>query len=498
MEKPITFTVDNRLRVPLADLPDGIAEALRAECRHGNPAWHKARAMGFFPKKGETATIDTWRERKGILSLPRGATQQVRDVFERHGLEEPDWDDQRTTGLPLQRGLRAHHNVTLWDHQEDAVEAALARENCLVRAPTGSGKTTAAIALAVRCKLPTLVIVWSSNLFDQWVERLMKELGLKKGEIGMVRGSKRTVAPITMAMQQTLYANPKLVRALRPRFGCVMADEVQRFAARTFMDVIDAFPAKYRVGWSADERRKDQKQFLTYDVFGAVAADIKRKDLVQKRLVHDVEVRVVPTEFTAQWYVDQARSDEETPDFNRLLDSMVNNEARNRIIAGIARTEQAFGCQVLALTHRREHALALARREVEHGALCGTLLGGPEYANEFVSAVQGMRARNLHFAAGTYQAIGQGLDIPTVERGIACTPIATNRQFFGQVRGRLCRTAKGKRDAVLFYLWDKYVFGVEPLINLRRWNERVRVQADDGTWMDVNEYIEGEWNRRRR
>lgn len=762
MEKQrVVFAVDNRLRVPLADLPEGIAESLRAECRHKNPAFHKAKAMGFFPKKGEKAMIETWREKNGILSLPRGTTQGVRAVFERAGLPEPEWDDQRCSGTAFQKGFEGDPLLTLWDHQESVVEAALTRENCLIRAPTGclagetligvsrggkgqqiklshlvkmfnggkasnrvwdltiptmvraqlddksiglvqlvgayesgvkpvfklildgrfiratadhrfktlagwkrlgelvvgdlvfvedsrrpkvkgahprqnylqrkaklhpfagrkgvkpgkggftvpfhrlvweanlnglgleeflrrvnegpidglefvdpsthavhhkdrnpknnelsnlqlltckehkqahrkeylenlscrstlqtvrailpdgeaptydlemagphnfvangivvhnSGKTTAAIALVARCKLPTLIVVWSSSLFDQWVERLCKELGLKKSQIGQIRGSKRTIAPITMAMQQTLYANPKLVRELKPKFGCVMADEVQRFAARTFMDVIDVFPARYRIGWSADERRKDQKHFLIYDVFGSVAADIKREDLVEKKLVHDVEICVVPTQFTADWYVRQLRSDNETPDFNGLLDSMVNNEERNWLISHYARVEQAFGNQVLALTHRREHALALARREVEAGFLCGTLLGGKDNSKEFETTINSMRSRNLHFAAGTYQAIGQGMDIPTVQRGIACTPIATNEQFFGQVRGRLCRTTKGKQDAALIYLWDQHVFGIEHLLNLKRWNKNVRVLADNGAWVSVDDWLD-EWRR---
>lgn len=487
--------MDNRLRVALDRLPPGIAEALKGEFQHSNPAFYKQKSMGFKAWK-EKPTIQTWHERNGVLTLPRGGTQVVRQLFDRHGLGEPDWDDQRCSGGADPGGVQREHLVQLWDHQEDAVDAALARENCLVRAPTGSGKTTAAIALAVRCGLPTLVVVWSSNLLDQWVDRLTKELGLRKNQIGIIRGSKRTIAPVTMAMQQTLYSQPKLVRELRPRFGCLMADEVQRFAARTFMDVIDAFPARYRVGWSADETRKDRKEFLIYDVFGRVAADIDREQLVQKRLVHEVEVRVVPTSFTASWYVDQMQDDEQNPDFNRLLDSMVADGPRNRLITALARTEMALGNQVLALSHRREHAMALARAEVHHGGRAGVLLGGQDNVGEFTKAVQAMRARQLPFSAGTYQAIGQGLDIPTVERGIACTPIATNRQFCGQVRGRLCRVADGKRDAVLFYLWDQHVFGIDPIMNLRRWNKVVRVQ-DGSRLVDADDFID-QWNRQRR
>lgn len=496
--KPITITVDNRLRIRESDLPMGVSEALRAEFQHSNPAHFKDIAMGFKYTK-EPKVIQSWRLTKsGVLTLPRGGTQVVRQVFARHKLGEPDWVDERVEGDPSIGGIGVPHQLVLWDHQEGVVEAALARENCLVRSPTGSGKTTSAIALAVRCGLPTLVIVWSSNLFDQWVARLCAELDLQRNQIGQIRGSKRTLAPITVAMQQTLYANPTLTRSIAGKFGCVMADEVQRFAARTFMDVIDVFPARYRIGWSADETRKDRREFLIYDVFGAVAADISQDELVEKSLVHDVEVRVIPTDFEAPWYVRQMKSDEEHPDFNRLLEAMTGDRDRNDLIHMHAVGSLAFGSQVLMLTHRREHAAAMAREHIKRGSPCGVLLGGTDNSKEFALAVDDMRMKKLLISAGTYQAIGQGLDIPSVDVGIACTPIATNKQFFGQVRGRICRTAKGKTSATLYYLWDQHVFGIEPILNLKKWNKTVLIQMPPGNvWVEAGDFVKNEWPKRR-
>lgn len=483
--------VDNRLRIPLAGLPMGVPEGLKGECEYSNPQYYKLRSMG---KRwiAEKPTIATWTEKNGVLSLPRGCTNVVREVFSRHGLEEPDWDDQRLGRLP---SVQLEHDVQLWDHQEHVVDCASAVENCLVRAPTGSGKTTAAIALAARIGLPTLIVVWSGNLFDQWVERIHAETGLPKKSIGQIRGSKRKIGPITVAMQQTLYANKAYTKKISKLFACVMCDEVQRFAARTFLDVIDVFPARYRIGWSADERRKDKKEFLIYDIFGKVAADVDSDVLVKKRLVHDVEIRIVPTKFHAQWYVEQMKDDESNPDFVRLLDAMAQDKERTALVTQLARTEMALGHQVLALSHRREHALDIVRAEIQSGTQCGVMLGGPENAKDLDQAVQAMRKGTLRIAAGTYQAIGCGLDIPSVSRGIACTPIAANKQFVNQVRGRLCRIAKGKKDAALYYLWDELVFGLEPIAKLNRWNNKVRVLTRDSNWVSAEQFI-NDWRRR--
>lgn len=504
----VRIIVDNRLRMKLSELPDGLAEAIRSEFTHNNPAFFKARqrvvsyikARGgnVDPKnvtvKGEPEKITTWIEQGGEISVPRGATNTLRKLFERSGLQEPEWEDRRISGGRSLGAPNYQHSLQLWDHQEEIVEAALAKENCLIRASTGSGKTSAAIALAVRCGLPTLILVWSSNLFDQWLDRLTVELGLSRGDIGQLRGSKRTLAPITVAMQQTLYANPKFTAKIAKLFGCILADECQRFSARTFKEVIDMFPARYRIGWSADETRKDKKEFLIYESFGAVAADIGREKLVKRHLVHDVEIRVIPTDFKADWYRKQQIEDK-TPDFNRLIEEITRDPKRNLTATSVARTMMTLGHQVLMLTHRREHASYFVREELAYGTRAGLLLGGPENASEFDSTVKAMRAREMSFGAGTYQAIGVGMDIPSVSRGIACTPIATNRQFFGQVCGRLCRTSKGKTDASLYYLWDKEVFGLEPIMQLKKWNKVVMVEGEGG-WIPVEDFID-EWNRSR-
>lgn len=507
----VRVIVDNRLRLQESDLPDGMVESLRSDFEHSNPsyyrqrqrvvAWGRKRGRKIDPNtikvKGEPPIITSWQsDGRGGLSFPRGGTTIVRQAFERFGLGEPDWDDRRVAGTPA-TGMQLagyEHRVRLWEHQDEIVAAAMERENCLVRAETGSGKTTAAIALAVKVGLPTIIIVWSANLFDQWMERLVKELGVDPDEIGQIRGSRRTLGPITMAMQQTLYANPRFTEKIAPQFGCVMADEVQRFAARTFNDVIDKFPARYRIGFSADEHRKDKKEFLIYDAFGSVAADIGRDEVVKRKLVLDVEVRVIPTEFRADWYREQQK--EESPDFNRLLEELVEDKGRNLTALSVARTMMSLGHQVLMLTHRREHAAMFVRSELERKTRAGLLLGGPENEAEFAMTVKAIRAGECRFAAGTYQAIGQGMDVPSVSRGVACTPIASNKQFFGQVRGRLCRKCDGKKDAVLYYIWDQHVFGLEPIMNLRRWNRVVMVQYED-EWLTADDFIT-EWNKRRK
>jgi len=489
----VQVKVTNRLLLPKA-LPEHLVTLLKQTSEHKNPAYHKAKAMGFWSK--EPKVLKSWTMNRGALSLPRGRTNELRKVFADAGLEL-ELVDGREYGAKEWAGEFPAHKVQLWDHQHRCVEAILDIEQGLVRAPTGSGKTTAGIAAIAQAQLPTLVVVWTGGLVEQWVERICNELGLTEDEVGVVGNGVERWRPITVSMQQTL-ARSETKRAKASKlFGFLLCDEVQKFAASTFLDVVDWFPSRFRIGLSADERRKDQKEPLIYDVFGRVIAEIDRKDLEKKELVLPVTVKVVPTEFAAPWYEEAMRTmhmtelsqrqNVEGPDFTRLLDEMTKDMPRNELVM---QALLSSGVPTIALTHRREHALLMRQRMAASGMNCGLLLGGKENSAEFSDTVAAMRLRTLQHAAGTYQAVGQGLDIPPAACAVCTTPIAANKQFFGQVRGRICRTSNGKHSAELVYFWDHKVFGVQALHNLARWNDRKVVVWHERRWQSVDDFLE--------
>lgn len=492
----VVIRVDSRLRLSRAQVPEAVLVRLREATTYANPEHAKLARMASRNRrlawrlKKLPEQVTTWAETAQEFSLPRGAFGKLRAALRDAGLT---WGvvDARTEGTgprfpvaPVHRPdpSAADGGALRW-YQREAVDAGLARENAVLRAPTGSGKTTSAIALAVEAGVPVLVVVWTGGLFEQWEARLMRELGLTRDQIGRVRGSERSIRPITIAMQQTLW------RGMTPAFlntwGMVVCDEVQRAASKTFIDVLDKFPARYRIGISADETRADRKEFLVYDLFGDVAHEVSQDELIDEGAVLDVECRVVPTDFRADWYVAQRVSGEQ-PDFNRLLEEMGADEVRNLLALEVVLAEVAEGNQVLVLSHRVEHCQRFDAALAARGVACDLMLGTDEWKARFDATKQGLTDGSLRVAAGTIQAIGTGIDLPAVGRGVLTTPIGSNRQLYGQVRGRLCRT--GKADAVLYVLWDQHVHGESTLKNLARWNRNVTVRAIGGEWLDVREY----------
>lgn len=364
-----------------------------------------------------------------------------------------------------------------------------------------SGKSLLAIALASRIKLNTLVILPTVALFKQWVKDASEALDVGKLGVGIIHGQKRVLRPITAAVQKSLanaLSNKEFFESLIDFFGVVIVDEAQKCAASSYQQVVDPWPARYRIGVSADERRQDRKDFLTHDLLGNKVYEIKRDQLEDEGHVLDVEIRVVPTDFEAPWYglPEEESSDleeevvegnEKDLDFKRLVDEMNEDTSRTQLGIDLVLAEVEQGHQVIVLTHRREHCYAIDHDIVVRGVPTGFFIGGVDHAREFEATKVGIANNQIKVGIGTYSALGVGVNLPTVSIGIAMTPIAGNRYNFNQVRGRLCRLSDGKTQGILYVLWDKNVYP-EHLRNMVSWNPNVKVFIK-GEWLDARKYL---------
>ena len=154
---PVTILVDSRLRLRLAELPPEVVTKLKQAFTHDNPSFHAASAMGLSTWN-VPRVYTTWLTGFGELCLPRGGMKRLRAILTEAGLT---WEiqDRRSRGKSVGAGRLPPTKMVLRDYQITMINAALGRENCLLRAGTGSGKTTVAIALASRIGLYTLIIV---------------------------------------------------------------------------------------------------------------------------------------------------------------------------------------------------------------------------------------------------------------------------------------------------------------------------------------------------
>ncbi len=489
--EPIQIILSDRIYVRVPTSCVELFLELTREFEHKNPQRFMKEKLGL-PVYDEPRVIVTWERieepdgKHEVLAFPRGGMKRVRAAFARAGMRY-EMEDRRSDGVDVPP---LTHRRSLYVHQAAALDVIIERENCLLRSPTGSGKTTIAIAAIARAQVAALIIVPNRKLFDLWLGRVSDELGIKKSDIGQIRGGKFSLRPVTVGIQKSV-ANKASEIAEEDYFGMIIADEVSLFAAKTFMAAVDPLPARYRIGVSDDHRRKDRKEFLIHDIFGEVAMHIKHEDLIVSGHVLDVEVRIVPTEFRADWY-GAAKGSDDVCDYDRtrLLSEMQNDGARNRLVLKCSREMLAQGHQMIVLCEFREHCMTIDQALSGMGTKTGLLLGGNDDAMEFTRVAKGLADGSTQCGVGTYKSLTYGIDIPRLGCALCATPIAGNEQVFKQARGRICRTSTGKSGAIMIYLWDRFVFP-DHVANIARWNANTVVLHNNSwvpakTWMKTN------------
>lgn len=470
----IEIRIDSHLSLALSSLSESAMKDIRVRFRHSNPAYAKAKSMGYAVIK-EPQHFDTYEfdYKNNRAKFWRGTAKRLRDVLESHGYKVK-WNDQRLvlpkTGLTL-------GNLKMLDYQGPAVGDLLKYQQGLLRGNTGSGKTEMLLAAAVLSQQPTLIQVWNKGLLKQWIERIVKWGILPENEIGIIQGPKNKYGPITVGMTQTLH---KRVAQWKDKFGCVILDECQRTPATTFTKSVIDSPAKFRWGGSADEKRRDGKEFLAFEVFGYqdyLEPEGKRIKFLPVAEVKgsgqslDPKITIVPTEYADEEY-------ENDRNYGQLINRLVWDKVRNAIIKKYLKLCLKRGRQIILFTERVEAAEFWVDYVSSLGYVAGPLIGGVENQAATEATLQSLRKGECRFAATTTYA-DVGLDVPSLDCAFVTCPTANNIKRLHQQVGRVVRPYEGKEEPEVYYFWDYNVAGISKGIKAirKKWKKVFQLEA---------------------
>lgn len=447
--KPLKIAVDARVRINRERLDLETQRALREMFTHPNPKHANATRMGFYadaiPK-----FITSFGFEDPFLSFPRGALSRILEFLEGRGYAIEAIIDR---SLKLERiELKLAHQ--LYPYQQEAVDAIVRSGNCVVRGPCGSGKSATLLGAIAALKQPTLVVVHTEALRKQWSGVVSDWLGFVPGRIG---GGKEVIRPVTIGMQQSIWRRAKENPEWTKQFGCIIGDEVHKWGASSFQITATMFPAAYRVGASADEKRKDGLEFLIYDTFGPCVYEIKREHLVMIDRLLPVEMLLVKTGYENDAYV-RNRFEGFNPNWNALLNDLTQDEDRNALILNVVlRILQDPKSRVLILSERVQACVDWKKVFDSHGYPCGLMIGGAQNKDDVSSAIAWLKTGRIRVAAGTKIA-DEGLDIPQLTHVVVTCPLHTHPQRLEQMTGRCARVSEGKTRATAVYFWDERMF----------------------------------------
>lgn len=430
--------VDNKVHlVPSGEIPGTVQNHIRSRLTFPNPAFLEAEKLGFW-------TGDLEREVKGYqveddaMVIPRGFTRQLVGILQRAGVQYRIEDQRR-----IMPEVYFTFQGELRDFQVEAVEAMARREFGTLAAPTGSGKTVMALALITRRRQPTLVMVHTGELLDQWIDRIGAFLGISAQEVGVIgNGKKRIGDKITVALVQSLY---KCAPEIASHVGHLVVDECHRAPSRTFTEAVTAFDCRYMIGMSATPWRRDGLSRLIWWHLGDKVHEVDKEALVDAGHILQVEVIWRGTDFEPTF--------DPSEEYSRMLSELSQDPARNALIADDVAREAGNGAGVcLVLTDRKAHCETLMDLLAERGVEAA-LLTGDLPSSERQGVVEALNSGRVKVLVATGQLIGEGFDCRELSTLFLATPIRFNGRLL-QYLGRVLRPAPGKDKAKVYDYLD--------------------------------------------
>ena len=158
--------------------------------------------------------------------------------------------------------------------------------------PTGSGKTVVAIAAMVALGTPTLVVVPTIDLLEQWQRELEAEFGRPIGRLG---GGQQRVESVTVATYDSAYLRAD---ELGDRFGLVVFDEVHHLGGEGYRDIARLLAAPARLGLTATFERPDGAHAVIEDLVGPLVQSVAVDDLAGEHLA-DYDIKRIEVSLTA-------------------------------------------------------------------------------------------------------------------------------------------------------------------------------------------------------
>ncbi len=427
------LTITNKLKIDFDYEP--IRQDVTDKLTLSNPKWEENNRKCRW--NGNTSPYFRFYEQApdGGLIVPRGFTGQAAALARQCG-DTVTIDDQRRT-LPE---MDFNFAGKLKPYQWEAVDQVHKKDFGVLHSPTGSGKTVMGLAVIAARKQPTLIVVHTKELLNQWRDRIETFLGIPASDIGVIGNGKFSIGVrITVGMAQTL---SKCVNEVVPYIGHIIVDECHRTPARIFSEIVTAFDCKYMLGLSATPIRRDGLTKSIYFHLGASAHTVSKKELTSNGDILQAEIVTRQTTFRS--------THDPSAEYVKMLSELTEDPARNRLIASDVATEaqQSEGIS-LVLSDRKNHCEALQRILSTDFGIKSEMLTGSTPARERQAIVERLNRDEINVLVATGQLIGEGFDCKRLSTLFLATPIKFNGRLT-QYLGRILRPAPGKVKARVF------------------------------------------------
>lgn len=382
---------------------------------------------------------------------------EILDFLDKSGVEYLDY------ALDLVPCPELKSNLKLRDYQKESLDMwEKAGRKGIIVLPTGSGKTIIAIHAIETVNKPSIIVVPTIDLMEQWRSRLHKEFGI---EIGIYGGGENILGAVTVSTYDSAYLR---AAELGNRFSLIVFDECHHLPAKGYRQIAEMFTASHRLGLTATYEREDGLHRDLPKLIGGIVYHLKPRDLAGQHLsqysLERIGVSLMPnemSEYTQNYrifrnYLNKNRIElKSSQDLVKLIwrsnrDAEARKAllARNRAQSISLNSESKIDALAKLLRKSQNERIIIF---TQHNQLVHRI--SKKFLIPFITHKTEKKERSdiLHrFREGRYRIIvtskvlDEGIDVPEASLGIILSGTGSSREFIQRL-GRLLRKRKGKK-----------------------------------------------------
>jgi superfamily II DNA or RNA helicase len=337
--------------------------------------------------------------------------------------------------LPPGQTINLNFEGSLRDIQQQTIDATIKTfeeyGGGMVSLDTGLGKTVVALKLISIMKVKTIILVHAEFLLEQWAERIKQFL--PGARIGIIRQEKCEIeeTDIVIGMIQTIIKREYPLDFFIS-FGQTIIDESHHISSRTFSSVFFKIQTKYMLGLSATPERKDGLSKVIYWFLGPQIITIKRESNIPSVKFIFTNVKDYEEKFNKLGKINNPT----------MITDLTIKKERNELIVNTILEYLKQDRKILVLTDRRDHCEFLLRHLPE--GIAGVYLGGMKTKDR-------VNSTTCSVIIGTYQASGEGFDVPELDTLVLATPKSDVEQAIGRILRQ-----KNKNEPLILDIVDSF------------------------------------------
>jgi superfamily II DNA or RNA helicase len=368
----------------------------------------------------------------GYANVRTGLIPRIRALCAVIGIPIEDVTDVRS--MPFEGLVPPMKEISLRDYQAKSVKEVLQYDMGVLCGATGSGKTHMAAAIIANKKVRTLFLTHTKDLLYQSKKKLEELLGIK---IGIIGGGDHDLKPITVATIQTMYRSIEAGNFddIKNSFDMIIQDETHHIPASTFYEVTQFFNCRFIYGLSATPYRLDGADMLIEAAAGPIVSRISASDLIAAGILSKPVIRFVPMKGETSY--------SSAPRWAIIKKYIVENEARNRLIAELAKEFVAQNKTVLINVNQIKHGENIQKFIPE-----AKMLNGQNDSNTRKNLLEELRNGTIKVLISTI--LKEGVDLPALD----CVVNAAAGTDSMQLVGRVLRKTEEKSVATVIDIMD--------------------------------------------